>query len=202
MSQELTFNASVRDIKENLKDLRDSGFILAVLYGPKIKNVSLKLKKQEFINFFSKVGQSQVFDLTIDGKDSSSVIVKNVQKTRMHNEIDHVDFYQIDKSRKIVVEIPLSFVGESEVIKKMGGTMLINRETVSVKCFPTDLAKNIEVDLSQLKSFSDSIRVKDLKISDKVEILGHPGELIVNIIAPKRKEVVAPTEKAPAKKGK
>ena len=202
MSQELVFNALTRDVKENLKNIKDSGFILAVVYGPKAKNVNLKLKKQDFVNFYAKVGQSQIFNLTIDGKDSARVIVKNIQKSRMHEDIVHVDFFQVDDTRKVTVEIPLLFVGESETVKKMGGTMLLNRETVTVKCFPTDLVKNIEVDLGALKTFADSVRIKDLVVSDKVEILGHVGELIVNVIAPKKKEVAATTEKAPAKKGK
>lgn len=201
MSQELVFNALTRDIKENLKNIKDAGFILAVLYGPNAKNINLKLKKQEFINFYNKVGQSQIFNLTVDGKDSSRVIVKNIQKSRLREDIIHVDFYQVDENRKVVVEIPLLFTGEAETVKKMGGIMLLNRETVTVKCFPSDLVKNIEVDLSALKTFTDSIRIKDLDLSDKVEILGHPGELIVNVAAPKKKEVAVETAKA-AKKGK
>lgn len=201
MSQELVFNALTRDVKENLKNIKDSGFILACVYGPKSENANLKLKKQDFVNFYNKVGQSQIFNLTIDGKNSARVIVKNIQKSRMQNEISHVDFYQVDEARKVVVEIPLLFVGESETVKKMGGTMLINRETVTVKCLPGDLVKNVEVDLATLKTFADSIRVKDLPIAKSVEILGHPGELIVNVLAPKKKEVAA-SEKAPAKKGK
>jgi len=78
---------------------------------------------------------------------------------------------------------------------------LINRETVTVKCLPGDLVKNVEVDLATLKTFADSIRVKDLPIAKTVEILGHPGELIVNVLAPKKKEVAVAAEK-PAKKGK
>lgn len=201
MSQELVFNALTRDIKENLKNIKDAGYILAVMYGPNAENVNLKLKKQDFVNFYAKVGQSQIFNLTIDEKNSSRVIVKNIQKSRLREDIVHVDFYQVDEKRRVIVEIPLVFVGESEAVKKMGGLMLLNRETVTVKCFPADLLKNIEVDLTQLKAFTDSIRIKDLPITDKVEVLGHPGELIVNVAAPKKKEVAAEAAK-PAKKGK
>jgi len=40
------------------------------------------------------------------------------------------------------------------------------------------LPREIKIDISKLATFDDTITVKDLKVSDKVELLKHPDEIV------------------------
>lgn len=45
------------------------------------------------------------------------------------------------------------------------------KDTVEVEAFPQDLPQQIELDISQIKEANEVLFVKDLKVSNKVEIL-------------------------------
>src|SRR6185295_5160275 len=99
-----------------------------------------------------------------------------------------VDFYAVDMTEKIKVHIPLVFSGESEAVKALGGTLLKNISEVEVECLPGDLPHTIEVDISPLNSFEVAIRISDLKVSNKVAILGHTDEVVVTVVPPRTEE--------------
>jgi large subunit ribosomal protein L25 len=50
---------------------------------------------------------------------------------------------------------------------------------------PADLPSTIEVDIASLNNFDDVIAIKDLKVSDKVEVLGEPEEVVAKVQAPR-----------------
>jgi large subunit ribosomal protein L25 len=79
----------------------------------------------------------------------------------------------------------LEFVGESKAVKELGGVLVRILNSVEVQCLPSDLPHNIEVDISPLKTFSDSIHVKNLKVPAKVEILTQADETIVKVQPPR-----------------
>ena len=54
-----------------------------------------------------------------------------------------------------------------------------------VKCLPSDLPEKFEVDLSKLATFDDAITVKDIKVSDKVQITLDEETVIALISAPR-----------------
>jgi len=71
-----------------------------------------------------------------------------------------------------------------------------NLSEVEVECLPADLPHSIEIDISKLATFDDAIRIEDLKVSDKVEILGNPQELVVNVSAPRSEEEMKSLDEA------
>jgi large subunit ribosomal protein L25 len=50
-----------------------------------------------------------------------------------------------------------------------------------VECLPVDLPEAVEVDLAELREIGQAVYVRDLKLSDKVEVLTHPDELVVKV---------------------
>jgi large subunit ribosomal protein L25 len=129
-----------------------------------------------------------LIDLVIADETSVKVIVKEVQKHPFKNVIYNVDFHQVDMSQKITTEIPLEFVGESRAKKEQGALIMQNLDTVEVECLPADLVNSIEVDLSSLNDFGDSIHVKDLKVPAGMEILQELDEVVVSAIEPQEEE--------------
>jgi large subunit ribosomal protein L25 len=62
-------------------------------------------------------------------------------------------------------------------------------DEVEVECFPQDLPERIMADVSGLKQIGDAIYVRNLVISEKVEVLEDPNEVVVVVTAQAAEEV-------------
>lgn len=170
------------------KEKLDDKTIPAVVYGSSIKSKSIKLDKVEFEKVYEEVGESSLIDLVVDDDKLVKVLVKEVQKHPFKNLIYNVDLHQVDMRQKITTEIPLEFIGESRAKKEEGALIMQNLDAVEVECLPADLVNHIEVDLSSLNDFGDSIHVKDLKVPNGMEILEEAEEVVVSAIEPQAEE--------------
>jgi large subunit ribosomal protein L25 len=99
---------------------------------------------------------------------------------------------------KIKTEIPLTFVGESDAVANLDGTLITNRDEVEVECLPADLVSEITIDISALKTFEDQITVADIKLPNAVEILVEPEEVICFVEEPRSEEEMAELEESAA----
>ncbi|MFP4514893.1 MAG: 50S ribosomal protein L25 [Parcubacteria group bacterium] len=171
------------------KEKLDHKTIPAVVYGTSIESKSIKLDNVEFEKVYEEAGESSLIDLIIDDEKSVKVIVKEVQKHPFKNLIYNVDLHQVDMSQTITTEIPLEFVGVSKAEKEDGALIMKNLDSVEVECLPNDLVNHIDVDLSSLNEFGDTIHVKDLKVPSGMEILEEAEEVVVSAIEPKEEDV-------------
>jgi len=96
--------------------------------------------------------------------------------------------------KKMIAKVPVEFVGESPAVKNEGGVLVKSHDKLEVRCLPQDLIHSIKVDISNLKNIDDVIRVKDIKISDKIEILSDPEEVIVNVAPPRSEKEIEELE--------
>jgi large subunit ribosomal protein L25 len=198
----LILNAKIRkDFGEKVKNLRKKGILPAVLYGPRIKNFSLEINSKEFEKVFKNVGETGFISLKIEGKKRKyEVLIKEIQRDPLTQEPTHVDFYQPSLKEKITTLVPLSFVGESLAVKELKGTLVKNFSEVEIKSFPKNIPKEIEVDLSKLKTFEDKILVKDIKLPKGVEILRDKKDIVAFVSPPEKfEEVKKPKEEGEIK---
>ncbi len=168
-------------------------YIPAVLYGNKVENVNLYVKKADFDKIWEKAGESNLIDLKFN-ESESKILIKDVQYHPIKYIPIHVDFYQVNMKEKIITEIPLDFIGESKAVKQEGGLLMKYTDAVEVKCLPGDLVDHINVDISKLESFDDAIHMKDLKLPESMELLRDLEEIVVNVIPPKSEDEIAKEE--------
>ena len=200
MTKIIKLIAESRNIKATkAKQIRNEGFIPAVVYGSVTENKNLKIKRIDFERAFETAGEFNLIDLVIDNQPPTKVIIKEVQKDAIKNDIIHVDFYQVDMTKKITTVIPLNFIGEAKAVKELGGTLVKNMDNVGVKCLPGNLVNHIDVDLSSLNNFNDFIRLHDLKLPNGMELAGETNEVVVGVKEIKiEAEPVKPVEEVPA----
>jgi len=169
------------------------------LYGQKAENIPLEVNKKEFKEIYNKVGESELIKLEIitnkdkESKDERVVLIHDIQKDPITDEFIHIDFYQVRMDQPITVEVPLVFTGESPAVKNEGGVLVKNIKSVEVEALPLDLPKEIEVDISSLKTFDDNIYIKDIKLPSKVKINADPEEVVASVV-PSKEEVPEVTE--------
>lgn len=192
--ESIKLKADVREVVgKKVKNLRKQDLIPAVMYGNKVAPVNVSVSYLEFRRVFDKAGESALVELEVEGK-KHNVLVHDIQHDPMSGKVTHVDFFQVNMKEEVETEIPLEFVGESEAVKAMGGVLIKNMDAIEVKCLPADLPEKYEIDLSKLATFDDVISIKDLKISDKVEILMDPETVIALVAAPRTEESLAELE--------
>ena len=194
---EYKLEAKKREIKG--EKIRSKLVTPAVVYGAGKDNISLTLDLKEFSRLYEQTAGSNLIDLTVDGKDQGIVLVHQVQYDPVTDAINHVDLRRIDMNKEITAMVALSFIGETSTVKEQGGTLLKNTEQVEVKCLPKDLISEIEVDLSALITFEDSIKIKDLSIPAGI-VITNPGEddMVVKAVPALTEEQIKAMEEAEA----
>lgn len=172
--------------KGSARKIRREGFIPAILYGK--ENVAVSINPTELKKaLIAGGGINTLLHLDIDGTKKTA-IVKEIQKDPLRKQYLHVDFHELDLTKKMTVSVPLHFVGKAEGLKEGGILQPIIRE-VKVKCLPNNIPSHIEVDVSALK-IGDSLRISDVKTTQDYDILYEQDDAIASVAIPK--EEVAP----------
>ncbi len=184
----LSLSAKIRkDLGKKVKALRKKGILPGVLYGPKIKSLSLELDLKKFEMIYKEAGESSLVALETDGK-KFLVLIHDVERDPIEDKPIHVDFYQPDLEKEVEARVPIIFEGEAPAIKDLGGTLVKNISEAEVKALPQKLPKEIKVDVGGLKTFEDHILIKDLVLSGGVKILKEPDEVVAYVAEPAKVE--------------
>lgn len=194
----LKLSAKKREIVgKKVAAIRSQGGIPAVLYGHSLDNINLELSVSEFEKVFAAAGENTIIDLDIAGGSGVKVLIHDVQNDPVKNRFQHVDLHQIRMDEKIHTHVPIKFIGESRLVKEENGMFIHNISEIEIECLPGSLIHELDVDISVLDSFDDAIAIKDLKLPDGLEIIGHEPDDVIALVTHHREEkeetpVVAP----------
>lgn len=194
----MTFSitAKPREAKQNLDKIRAELTVPAVFYGPEVASTSVIVDRNEFEKVYREAG-SNLINLEVEGGDTYSVLIQDVQVNPITRAISHVDFRQIPMGIEITTEISLDFVGESQAVK-MGGTLNKGFESLKVTCLPKDLVGELEVDISKIDKFDKVIRVSDLQLPNGISVSDDPEAVVASVTAPLSDEQLQAKDEAEA----
>ena len=171
---------------KKVKSLRRKGVIPAVVYGGKEGSVPIELDLKEFSKVFKTAGETILIKLIV-GEKAKNVLIHDISRDPITEEMNHVDFYEVKMDEKITTKVPLIFIGDALAVIDLGGVLVKAMQELEVRALPADLPHQIEIDISQLKTFDDNILVKDIKLPKNVEILENL-ETSVAVVTPPRSE--------------
>jgi len=177
--EKLVLKTELREKNEDLASLRLSKVVPAVVYGHKQESLSIKMDNSDFLRVFRVAGKNHVVALEVSGKKIDA-LVHDVQFHPVSGAFIHVDFYAITKGEKVHTQIPLVFIGVSRARAEESAVIEENLKEIEVKCLPTDLVDSFEVNLSFLEKTGDSIKVWDLNIPEKFEVLNAHDEVVAH----------------------
>jgi large subunit ribosomal protein L25 len=196
----MKLEAQKREITgKKVKNLRSEGLVPATVFGPKKPSENIQINKKDFIKLFKKVGYNKFFDLLVAEDKPAKVLVKEIQKHPVNDNLISVGLYQVAEDRKITVEVPVEFVGESPAVKQNLGFLITQMDTVAINCFPKDLPSIFTVDISVLANPGDAVTVGDIKLPEDVTLDSamDATSALVYIGTAQKEEEAAPAE-APA----
>ena len=94
------------------KKLRDAGFLPGNICGKGMGSVPVTMKKDELKKVLLKFGRNAVFKLDMDGKETYTIIVKEIQYHPVSRELLHVDFQQVSLSEEIKSDVSIKIIGK------------------------------------------------------------------------------------------
>ena len=100
-----------------------------------------------------------VVDLNIDGKIVNA-IMKDIQFHPVTDKILHVDFYQIDEAKPIVMEVPVQLEGLAEGVKA-GGKLTLQMRKLKVRALYNAIPERLVVNVSHL-GLGKTVKVGEL----------------------------------------
>jgi large subunit ribosomal protein L25 len=188
----LSLTVEKRDAKVRAYKIRLAAKMPAIYYGPKQAATSVSVSMIEFKKAWKKAGESSVIILK-DGSEEHEALIHEVDIHPVTGEPRHADFYVIEKGKKVQVKVPLVFAGTSPAVKDKGAILIKVLRELEIEAAPKDLPREINVDLSTLVEFNDTIHAKDIKLPAGVELKVAPDEVVASVAEAKEEVIEAPT---------
>ena len=129
-----------------LKEIRNNGGVPCVLYGG-----------EEVVHF--TVTNEGLRNLVMDGKKVNAIL-KDIQFHPVKDTILHVDFYQIDEAKPIVMEVPVQLEGLAEGVKA-GGKLALQMRKLKVKALYNIIPEKLTINVSHL-GLGKTVKVGEL----------------------------------------
>ena len=148
-----------------LKAIRKNNGVPCVLYGGKeIVHFTVPAEGLRNLVYTPHI---YVVDLDIDGKKVNA-IMKDIQFHPVKDNILHVDFYEIDEAKPIVMEVPVQLEGLAEGVKA-GGKLALQIRKLKVKALYNIIPEKLIVNVSHL-GLGKTIKVGELNF-ENLELL-------------------------------
>jgi large subunit ribosomal protein L25 len=189
--------------KNIARRLRQAGMIPGIFYGPKRAAVAVSVRSEHFESRLAHLRGSALIRLVHPETQDTElhdkmVLLKEVQRHPVTGAVLHADFYEVDLTQRLVVSVPLRFVGKPVGVVAGGILQPILRE-IGVRCLPTEIPEFIEVDVSAL-GIHEAVHLEDVQLPQGLTAVGNAAQALVTVLPPtveETKPAAAPTEAVP-----
>jgi large subunit ribosomal protein L25 len=171
---------------KQVKRLRRDGWVPGIVFGAKIDAIPIKIDERNLAMALANAGSTALIDLYVDeDKEPHTVLAREVQRDILTSRLQHIDFYQVQLDQKVKTSPRLDVVGVSPLVDSGEAVLVQVLNQLEVECLPGDLIDSIEVDISALKTFDDSVVIADLSVPPSVTILADPSDVVVSVVRPR-----------------
>ena len=161
--------------KRDAKELRYQGKVPAVLYGG-ADQLHFAVDAADLKPLIYS-GDVAFVEIDVEGTKTQAII-QDAQFHPLTEQILHIDFFQLDESKPLTMQIPVKLTGTSPGVK-MGGKLVQKLRKLRVKALPKDMPQYVEVSIEPLE-VGKSVRVRDLQF-DQFAITNTPEDTIVSV---------------------
>lgn len=159
-----------------------------MVYGHAVESVPVQVSTRELSKAVRRAGKSHLLQLRIAGeRRQRPVLIKELQVSPRTAAMVHVDFFQVNLTEKLTVEVQVVLTGEAPAVKLHVGELLQVVHDLEVSCLPDSIPGEITVDISSLAEIDDAVRLSDITFPEGVEVAStiDPGEILVKISQPR-----------------
>lgn len=171
--------------------LRKQGGVPAVFYGPKEGSTAIVIDALKLEHVWREAGQTSVVTLKGLGEDKDTLI-HDAQFHPVTGKLLHVDFYVLEKGKKITIKVPLEFEGQAPA-EKQGHILVKALHEVEIEVAPQELPHHLVVSVSKLENVGDHITAAEIKLPPSATLKTHAEEIVASVTAfVEEKEEITP----------
>lgn len=163
------------------RQLRRAGRIPGVVYGHDAPQ-ALSVDEKDFFKAFNAITESTIIKLTV-GSQERDVLIKTYDEDIRTGKILHIDFYEIERGKKLRTHIEVELVGSPRGVRE-GGVLEHSLYELEIECLPKDIPEHITVEIGDLET-GHSLHVSDIVIPEGVRVLNSPEQTVVAVVMPK-----------------
>lgn len=199
----LALEVKPRDGKETADTVRRAGAVPAVFYGPKEKTTAIAIDARKLEHVWKEAGETTIVTLKGVGEDKDTLI-HDAQFHPVTGKLLHVDFYVLEKGKKVRIHVPLEFKGAAPA-EKLGHIVVKTLHEVEIEVTPQELPHNLPVDLSKLENAGDHIVARSIALPPSAVLITSGDDIVASVkefkeepveIAPAPETVIIGEEKA------
>jgi large subunit ribosomal protein L25 len=172
--------------------LRLQGRIPASLQGEGKESLNLTLDEDEFLE--ARRHHEHVFMLALEGGQSDSAMVRELQWDPLGEVILHVEFRRVDLTRETEAEVMLEFIGHPK-----GGVLNHLVAQLTVAAIPSKIPDHIEISVDSME-LGHRLYARDIKLPEGVRLVT-PGQMPVAVVVLVKEEVATPVPGAAPAEG-
>lgn len=198
MRKEITVAAEIRAArgKNEARRLRAAGRVPAVLYGAGREAVALSADPKQLLRILhSSTGHNTIFDVAVQGGETTPAMIVDWQIHPVKDTLLHVDLKRIDMTKRLRVSVPVQLQGEAKGVKQQGGLLEAVAREIEIECLPDDIPEHFTVDVTELM-LGQALRAADVPMTGSMRLLSAPETVIAHVVALRREEAPA-AEAAP-----
>lgn len=180
-------NATKREdlTKSATKQIRLNGRVPAVVYGKAKDPKNVSVDSVDLVKTVRDEGRNAIISLQVENS-SVDVMLHDYQIDPIKDELLHADFYIVNMSEEMDVNVAVRLDGETKG-EKEGGVLQQPFYEILVRAKPNNIPEEIVIDVSDL-DVGDSVSVADIKVDGNYEILEDPDTSVASVTPPTTEE--------------
>ena len=186
---------------KKVRFMRREGTIPANVYSRGSDSMQVQVDAMEMGKLLSEHGTGGIIALSLTGeKHPKSVLVREIQRDPLTDNVLHVDFQQVSMSEEVKVSVPLVLVGESPAVKAKAGILLQVVYNLEIRGQARQIPEKIEVDISDLIEAEQAVHLRDISLGEGLAASADLDGVVAKVEAPRvavEEEVVPVEEAAP-----
>jgi large subunit ribosomal protein L25 len=202
--------------KNEARRLRAKGLAPGVVYGSGQEAIAVSLNPRELTRILrSRTGHNTIFDLGIEGGETTPVMIVDWQFDPVKENLLHVDLKRIDLTKRLKALVPVHIHGEPKGVKEQGGLLEVVTREIEVECLPDEIPEHFTAEVTELM-IGQSVRASEVPMPESIKLLSPADSVIAHVVvlrvveeapaaeaaAPEGEAAAAPAEPEVIKKGK
>jgi large subunit ribosomal protein L25 len=178
--------------KNDARRARREGLVPITVYGGGAETVAAVAPLSDLAAILrSEAGRNTIFTIEVEGVGASEVMFHDRQIDPVKGRLIHADLTRLVKGQKIEVTVPLHLSGEPIGVKEKQGVLEQIIREIEIRCEPREIPDSLDVDVSNL-DVHDVLHVSDIPVSEAIEILTDPEQVIATVGIVKEEAAPAP----------
>ena len=143
--------------------LRRKGTLPANIYGRGVDSTAVQIATRDAQSLLKAHGINGLVNLQVAGEATPrTVVVRSTQRHPVNQQLQHLDFLQVDLNRKMQAHIPVVVTGEAPAVQTYKSDLLHGLNSVLVEALPAEMPAHLEVSVNGLTTPDSAVTVADL----------------------------------------